>query len=187
MKRQLRIFRRFLKLENDNKIKKIGVKNLIMIGLCGIALIVLSIYQPDKKKGENVTKDKTDSSFSDSYSQEEYDEKYVTLMEDKLEKMLNEINGAKPVKVMITLKSSCQKIVLKDSQSSNESYSENVVSFDMDDDSVPFVVQIVQPQIEGILIITNENATSKIINDIYAGAMALFELDAHKIKVIKGK
>lgn len=173
--------------ENKQQIvKKIGVKNIVVIGLCGIALIALSVYPSGNNKGEKMDNDSQNNEQQCYISDFDYKNEYVKEIEKKLTDTLNKIPNAAPVTVMVTLKSGEEKKVLKDTTVSKDNTSEDVVTFKNKNEDYPYIIQMIEPQIEGILIITGSNANGEIINDIYDATEALFELEAHKIKVIRG-
>lgn len=183
-------------------IRKAGVKNLAIIGVCGAALIVLSVFPIGENKGSKESDEGSAGNVTAKYDDYSYEQEYVESLESRLSSTLNKIPGAGPVTVMITLKSSSEQVVLKDTDSQSEnstqqegdviknnsssSDSESVVTFENDQGDVPYVIERIEPKIEGILIITGENATAKIITQISDAAQALFGVEAHKIKVIKG-
>ena len=178
-------------------IKKTGVKKLLIIGLCGIAIIVLSL--PDMKDDTN----ETNQVKEEVQAQSTYDDSYVTNLENKLENILGKIPAAGTVDVMITLSNNGEDVILKDSASTNintsetnengslDTHSENTKSdtaviIEDSDNKSPYVISENQPKVEGVLVITSKNTDAKTINDINEAIMALFDIEAHKIKVING-
>ena len=91
------------------KLKKMCRKeNLLVVGLVGAILIVASLPTGEKNKDvvkevEKVTVEKSEISDKES-------------MERKLEEILGQVDGVGRVKVLITYKSSSEKIVLQDSE-----------------------------------------------------------------------
>lgn len=104
---------------------------------------------------------------------------------------------------MITLKGSKELIVLKDKPYSNEqstefdgeggerntsseSYEEDTIMVGNEDGrTTPYVIKELEPQVEGILVISTGGDKSEIINQIIEASQVLFGLPAHKVKVMK--
>lgn len=166
-------------------VAQIGLKNIIIIGLCGIAIIVLTIWPDVNNNKKSIQNEK--NNISDENIEKTDKDEYVCKVEKQLEQMFNKIPDAGPVSVMVTLKCGTKKIVLKNESVDGDNKSQSSVAvFDNDDGTYPYVISETQPQVEGIVIITSENASAKTISEISDAAMVLFSLDAHKIKVIKG-
>lgn len=173
-------------------IKKAGIKRIIIIGLCGIALLVLSVPEGffSKEKGNN----------TEVISEEGrvYDDSYCELLENKLENILEKTPNVGDVTVMITLQDTGEQEVLKENTnvSSNttkdnetvveDSSSEKAVFEENGSDKLPYVINKYEPKVEGVVVIVTGDISSKNINDINDAIKALFDVPAHKIKVIKG-
>lgn len=129
-------------------------------------------------------------------------EEAVTDMEIRLQNILCQMEGAGRVRVMITQKSSGEKIVEKDIPSSDrdtqeqdengtrstvERDREEVTVYEKDENGsqTPYVTQELSPQIEGVLVLAEGGDNAVVIKNITDAVMALFNLEAHKIKVMK--
>lgn len=178
-------------------LKQIGIDKLIIMLLAGVFLIILSIP-------ESFTKDKKDKSNNNLTNiNEELNEyssyKYEDKLEEKLEKALEKIDGVGKTEVIITLKTSSEKVVLKDSQTSSENLNEtdanggnrisesttNSEDTVIINNSEPYILKEIEPKIEGILIIAQKADNEQIIKEIENVAMVLFDVSKHKIKVMK--
>ena len=173
-------------------IKKAGIKRIIIIGLCGMALLVLSIpegiFSKEKSKDKEIVNEESI----------EYDDSYGAFLENKLENVLEKIPEVGNVTVMITLQDTGEREVLKENtnvssntQKDNEtvvedSSSEKAVFEENGSDKMPYVINRYEPKVEGVVVIATGNISSKNINDINDAIKALFNVPAHKIKVIKG-
>lgn len=126
----------------------------------------------------------------------------VTDMEIRLQNILCQMEGAGRVKVMITQKSSGEKIVEKDIPSSDrdtqeqdengtrstvERNREEVTVYEKNENGsqTPYVTQELSPQVEGVLVLAEGGDNAVVIKNITDAVMALFNLEAHKIKVMK--
>ncbi len=185
----------FEKLKEKGKlIKEIGPGKLAIILLCGVALILLSmpgLFSKDKEEEDKMPAVQTGT--QDSFSS--YGEK----MEKKFEEVLGQVQGIGEVDVMITLKSSEEQVVLKDEPYSEETVTEQdsgggsrvSSSISREEATVlsegPYVVKTIQPEIQGIVVIAQGGGDPVTVTQIVEAAEALFNVPAHKIKVMKKK
>lgn len=188
-------------MEKLNKlIRSIGFEKLLILAGCGILLVILAI--PSNKNNKTAVS-KTDSENQKNTYQTGMElEEYCDKLEERLENLLNNIDGISNVQVMITLKSGSESVVLTEvtsdenirsengqgGQSSEEkSYrNESVVVYEKDSsgNTIPYVVKENVPQIEGIAIIAKGGDKAENVLKITSVAQALFNVEAHKISVI---
>lgn len=185
---------------NVDFIKKIGKDKLILIILAGVVLIVCTLWESNDSVSDNSNKDTvTNSSDNKDYS----NESYIKSMEIKLKEVLSQIDGVGELYVMITVKNSSSKNVLKENNISYEdtneedssggkrkkyTYSEDnktVYVTDSSGNTTPYVISEMSPEIEGVAVIAEGGdkvlVKEKIINII----KALFGIDINKISVTK--
>ena len=125
-------------------------------------------------------------------------------LENQLKEMLQQVEGVGMVDVAITLESTGSKTVEKDTpdssssseksgggeseKSENRSIQEETVYLeDADGTKTPYVIKETMPEVRGVLVIAQGADDLSIVEEIKEAAMALFHLDAHKIKVMKMK
>lgn len=125
-------------------------------------------------------------------------------LEEQLKRILQQVEGVGMVDVAITLESTGSKTVEKDmpdsssssekigggesEKSENRSLQEETVYLEnADGTKTPYVVRETMPEVRGVLVIAQGADDPRIVAEIKEGAMALFHLDAHKIKVMKMK
>ena len=185
-------------------IHSIGLPKLAIIMLCGIVIIVLSI--PDlfssSKGGEN--KGQTISTYdSDKNENNGTTEEYTVKLENRLKQILMKVNEIGQVEVMITVKSSKEAVPLKDETSDEQTTKEQDSAggsrdsssvnkqeetvFDGSDagNSKPYIIKELEPEIEGVLVIAEGGDRSTVKSEIIDAVMVLFNVPAHKIKVMK--
>lgn len=181
-------------------LKEIGIPKLIIIFMCGIFLIILSF--PSLFSGGDNKKNSTISEVSNvptTTSAASYEEE----MEARLKEALMKVEGIGNVEVMITLKSSKESVTLKDTPYSQESLDESDSSggerksstIDKKEETVlqnsgtggstPYVIKELEPEIEGVLVIAQGGGSQTIISEIVGAVEVLFDVPAHKIKVMK--
>jgi stage III sporulation protein AG len=173
------------------KLKK--KENLFVLILVGMLLMVIS-FPVDKKEG---TIEET------TVETQKKETNQVEQLEQRLEQILSKVDGVGEVQVMITLKSEGEKIVEKDTESTenttNETdsqggerkttdYSKKESTVFVENEgggSEPYVTKEMEPEIEGILVIAQGGDKPSVAQNISEAVLALFPIDAHKIKVMK--
>lgn len=182
--------------------------NLIVLVLVGLLLVVVTL--PTKEEEPSMVPD-----FTEEYQKEQTEEigmvvetkeyasiyEYATYLEEKLEKVLTQMQGVGEVKVMITLETTEEQVVEKDealvrnntteedAQGGNRTVyqldsGEETVYKKQGSDESPYVTKTILPKISGVLIVAEgagKGSVSKSITDI---AQALFDIEAHKICVV---
>ncbi len=182
--------------ENDirEKLKKLCRKeNLLVVGLVGAILIVISL-PIGSKNTEKVKEVKKVAVENREVSDKES-------LERKLEELLGQVDGVGKVKVLITYKSSSEKVILQNMEtdtsseeetdgtqtrkSSEKNVREEMVYDKSDTGETPYVVKEIEPEIEGVLVAAEGGGNSQTAKNISEAIMALFDIEAHKIKVMK--
>lgn len=180
-------------------LKEIGIPKLVIIFMCGILLIILSfpsLFSGGDKKNNTISEV---SNVPTTTSAASYEEE----MEARLKEALMKVEGIGNVEVMITLKSSKESVTLKDTPYSQESLDESDSSggerksttIDKKEETVlqnsgtggstPYVIKELEPEIEGVLVIAQGGGSQTIIGEIVGAVEVLFDVPAHKIKVMK--
>ena len=175
------------KMPEIKNISKIGKEKIFLLALAGIMLVGASYFEniKDKKVPDSNVKTKTTSNS------------YETEMENKVEKLLENINGISKVSVVISFKSGSEKILQEDVEDSsgkeknenrdniNASSKKSTVIFSGNNGEEPYIVKELYPKVEGIAItakgISDEKKKGQIINML----SALFDVPIHKISVLE--
>ena len=123
----------------------------------------------------------------------------------RLEEILKQIRGVGEVKVMITIRDSGEQVVEKDVPSESGWVSETdsaggtresesarqeestVYITDSEGNRTPYISQTTQPEIEGVTVVAQGGGDALIQKNINEVIQALFDIEAHKIKVVKMK
>ena len=168
-------------------IQKTGPVKLGVVIVSGILLILLSC---GSLPGKNLPAEEETTQYSqeENTGAESELQRYQDRMEQKVEKILEKVDGVEDVDVMITLRASKEKVALKDSKvDSGKSEEETVLTEDENNNTSPYVVQEVEPEIEGILVVCSQGDSPSVQREIIDGISALFPVESHKIKVMKSK
>lgn len=179
-------------------------ENLLVMVLLGILLFVIAIpVEKESRKQEEATlKTLQSEKKGDAADFVAEDISYTEQMEERLKKILSEMEGVGEVEVMITLKASEEKIVEKEKQISHSSTTEQdaqggsrTVSNSENNPKVvyrtegsvsdPYVVKTYSPEIEGVLVVAAGAGSGTVDRTISGIVQALFDVEAHKVKVVK--
>ena len=179
------------------KWREIKKEYWIVLLLVGI-LIMTVVFPSEKDTGVSVLTE-PDTTDTESTAQTREIEQY----EEKLETLLGQMEGAGKVKVMITESASRENVVEKDvpytiQMSQNGTDEENgtknqqenqeestVYERDAQGKEAPYVKKTLAPQIEGVLVLAQGGDNAVVSANITEAVMALFGIEAHKIKVMK--
>ena len=175
--------------------REIRKEHWIVLLLAGI--LIMTVVFPSKKDTDIPVLTESDTTDSESPAQE------IQRYEEKLETLLGQMEGAGQVKVMITESVSRENVVEKDTpytiqMSQNGSDDENgtknqqenreeTTVYERDDqgNESPYVKKSLAPQIEGVLVLAQGGDNAVVAANITEAVMALFGIEAHKIKVMK--
>lgn len=183
-------------------IKNIGIDKLLLLGLAGVVLVIVSIpFSNDKK-----TTDSSDSLAARTQSKsQESSPDYESELEKRVEDILSNIEGVGKVDVMITIKDSGEKIVDSAKPYSKSETSESdstggsrtiteitqsddtIFSVDENGNNIPYVTKELQPQIEGIAVIAQGGGNAVIAEKITNVLESLLNVSVNKISVMKMK
>ncbi|MGN0205081.1 MAG: stage III sporulation protein AG [Coprococcus sp.] len=170
---------------------------LLLIVLAGLLLLVIVWPVSDSGSEKKISEGSTASS-----DQTNMPEDYASLMEQRLKDILENVDGAGKVQVMITVKGTSEQVVEKDesysesrsTQSENEenstisdsiSRSESTVYNNSSSAGSPYVVKEMLPEVEGILVVAEGAGDETVVNEITYAVQVLFDVPVHKIKVAK--
>lgn len=130
------------------------------------------------------------------------DRTYEEQLEARVKKILKTVDGVGQVEVMIVLKSSEEKVLRVDKDSSDSSteekdssggtrkntsaeLKESTILTGTGENTSPIVEKEIRPEIEGIVISAQGGGSATVKAEISSAMEALFNLPPHKIKVLK--
>ena len=175
---------------------------LLILLLSGVLLLVITLPVSDRDGEEDsalAQEGQTATGLSG-------DEDYAGYMERKLEEVLSEVSGVGEVKVMVTLRSTSEKVVEKDEEQESETVTEQdsqggtrttsrssssgtTVYGESDSGASagqePYVTKELTPSVEGVVVIAQGGDQPVTVQNITEAVQALFNVDTHKIKVMK--
>ncbi|MCD8103747.1 MAG: stage III sporulation protein AG [Lachnospiraceae bacterium] len=186
------------RLKNEKK------DQIVILLLFGILLVVIAWPSGSESadgSGEQTTAGEESGNTADeSDGADNADE--AAKLEARLEEILSQVEGVGEVQTMITLKSDGRKVVEKDTeqtQSKEESVQSEESSLaeqssasestiyekDSSGNETPYVTEELSPEILGVLVIAQGADSASVTAEITEAVMALFGIEAHKIKVMK--
>jgi len=129
---------------------------------------------------------------------------YAEYLENRLKKVLHGMEGVGEVEVMITLEASEELVVEKDEpltrSNTNEedaeggkriitelNTNETTIYRTEGNNSEPYVVKTILPKVEGVVVVAQGAGSGTVNKSITEVVQALFDVEAHKVKVVKGK
>lgn len=178
------------------KEKKLKRSDWLILVLAGILILIIAL-PTDTKEKKQAEEAKENISKENNTKEASKDE-----IERKLEDILEKIDGAGDVKVMITYQDSGTQVVEKDKNTSENSLEESdstggvrstkeqqlqesTVYEEADAGNTPFVSKELLPKVEGILIVASGGDNQKVKQNISEAVLALFQVEAHRIKIVK--
>lgn len=163
-------------LNSDKK-----VKIFVIIGILGIALILLS---------EAIPHTNTDGSNKTQIQETSYSD-YITSLEKETQNIIGSINGVGKCKVMLTLKDTNESVYAKnsDEKSDDGSYSKSYeyVLYDGQDGETPVLIKQYFPQIQGVVIVCDGADNTVVREHVINSVSSLFNIPTSRISVSKIK
>lgn len=178
------------------KEKKLKRSDWLILVLAGILILIIAL--PTDTKGKKQAEEAKENISKENNTMEASKDE----IEQKLEDILEKIDGAGEVKVMITYQDSGTQVVEKDKNTSENSVEESdstggvrstkeqqlqesTVYEEADAGNTPFVSKELLPKVEGILIVASGGDNLKVKQNISEAVLALFQVEAHRIKIVK--
>lgn len=192
--------RRWSKMDLE-KLRHMRKDQLLIFFLVGVLLLVIALPAGTKEKEKASGRNEIGGEEEVGTQAEEQD--YARYLERRLEETLSQLDGAGNVRVMVTLQSSAQKIVEKDTQgerdaiteedsqggrrtSENTSHQETTVYEGVGEKSQePYVSKELTPRVEGVVVLAEGGENALVKRNITEAIQALFGIDTHKIRIMK--
>ena len=191
--------------KGKEKLFSLGIKQWVMLLLAGVCCLVIVFPMGDKDSG---TINETDRGHPERelYAEKEpvQETNYEAGLEERLENLLSGVEHVGKVKVMITVSNSGQKNVLQDGSRETEQVTETdsaggnrhsvsekkegtTVFYDIAGESVPYILSETYPEVIGVVVLAEGSGTGSVDLDILNAVQVLFDVPAHKIKIMKMK
>lgn len=182
-------------------------ESAMIVILTGILCLVI-VWPSGKKKTSDSPIYGKSSAVSEnpmSLHGEEALNMYIENQEQRLKKLLEQMEGVGKIQVMIRAGASREYVVEKDLTTSTGTVSESdsqggsrqstegsrsevsVYTKDGSGNDVPWVIKELEPEIEGVVVAAEGGGDETIANEITQAVQVLFDIPIHKIKVVKMK
>ena len=184
-----------------DRVKNLKKEQLMILLLCGVLLLVIAVPTEDSSRSQKASEVQAESG-TQSETAEDVSVSRIRQLERQLKSILSKVEGIGKTEVMLTIKSGGKRIVEKDleqSQGKEENQEENAAAVsdqasssentvyqrDAQGNERPYVTEELAPEIEGVLVIAQGAGNASVAAEITEAVMALFGVEAHKIKVMK--
>ena len=160
----------YTKLSKDKKTTLI-----LIIGIVGILLIMLSgTNEKDKSHMDRADDEMTIMSESE--------------LSERLEKLIESIDGAGKSRVMITFRSYCETVYAENTEKSigidgEKDTSDEYIIIDGSDGETGLKLKIISPEVKGVAVICRGGNNPVIKEQIISVVSALFDISSNKISV----
>ena len=141
-------------------------ENLGVLLLVGLLLLVIAL--PTRQENENTITEENTQETDQSLQEQDWQ----TKMEERL------VEGVGKVEVFLTCEGTQEKVVEKDE-------TETVYERDSRGNQTPYVSAEIYPQVTGVLVVAQGGDDPVVIQNIQEAVQVLFQVEAHKIKVMK--
>ena len=186
-----------------NRLRQLKKSDWIAIALTGVLILIIAMpLSPKQSESGNTAEQETAAAVLDSGSTQGSQSVYAAAMEKRLKQVLGQMEGVGETEVMITLSDSGETIVEKDQKeqrnrieesdagggtrtTTEQETEETTVYVENGSEKQPYVTKEVLPNVEGVLVVAVGGDDPRVISDISDTVMALFRVEAHKIKVVK--
>lgn len=189
--------------KGKEKLRSLGLKEWGMILIAGLCCLI--IVFPFGTEAKNDGQDRTEYQVPGEEKKQNGEAMdYVAQMENRLAELLSNVEDVGEVKVMVTVTSTTKKNVLQDGSRENEQTTETdsaggtrssvsersegtTVFYDTGGENTPYILSETYPEITGVVVIAEGSGTGTVDLDILNAVQVLFDVPAHKIKIMKMK
>lgn len=190
--------------KGKDKILSFSIKQWGMLLLAGICCMVIVLPMgKEEKETEEENQNRTAAREQEISAVGETVD-YVKRLENRLEEILTGVKDVGRVQVMITANRTVQKNVLQDGSREREQMTEadsaggsrtsiseksegTTVFYDINGNSTPYILSETYPEVIGVVVIAQGSGTGTVDLDILNAVQVLFDVPAHKIKIMKMK
>lgn len=157
---------------------------VVLIGFIGVFLIAISEMNLDKstEKGKNLTQN------MDSYE-------YCDYLERRVEDIVNSIDGAGEVRVMITLAETTEYVYAQNQNgtkksnkdSENSDNKSNFVIIENDNNDSGLLIKTYEPKVRGVAVVCDGGDNPMVQQQIYSTVSAVLNVSTARISISKLK
>lgn len=160
-----------------------GIRVIVILGLVGLAFILLSGFLPDEKQS---AENKTETGIEEDANAQT--QAYCRDMEIQLKSILEQVEGVGTCQVMLTASGTSETVYAQDQTAQEEDTKRQsqqkcvIVSDDAGERAL--VQQVVSPRISGVIVVCS-GATSSVVQErVTCAVQAVLELPANRVYVV---
>lgn len=150
---------------------------IIVAGIVGILLLVLSEFIPEGEEDVEITENNDEVSFT-SYEKD---------IEERLKNLLESIDGSGKVQVMVTIESGDEKVYATESKKSENNEEKNYVLVDIEGSDSGLLLKIAQPEIRGVAIVCQGADSPTVRNAVVGAVTSVLGISSNRVNVSKMK
>ena len=171
----------------QNKLQNMNRTDWLIVLLFGILLLVIAIPSNGgtKEPDSSNTSENTQAAGTTAESTAQEYDSYKEMLEQELEELLSHMDGVGKVRVMLTIKDTGAHVLDKNVKRDGENSETSTVVYKHDKEESPYVTNLYLPDVEGVLIVAQGGGNAVTVSDISDAVMALFNIEPHKIKIVK--
>lgn len=149
--------------------KKEKLVVMLLIGL----LLLIAAFPVKERKTPQMPLEK-----QNSIEKTEAQKDWQRQMEEQLEKVLEKVKGVGKTEVILTCEGTEKNLVEKDEK-------DTVYTKDANGNQIPYLTAQEYPKVIGVVVVAEGGDNPIIIGNIQEAVQVLFQVEAHKIKVMK--
>lgn len=160
--------------------------DFLIVFFLGILLMIVAIptgRNTEEKKADTPAEQPVEAMGQGKTGMDALD--YKRELEKQLENLLSKMEGTGSCKVMITLSDQGRVYVDKNVKSEDGKQEQESVVYRLAEGEGPYVIRQDYPKIEGVVVVTQGGGNAKTVTQISNAVMSLFQIEPHKITVVK--
>ena len=147
-------------------------EKLVVILLIGLLLLIAAFPIKEREKPEILPEE------INTIEQAKEEKDWQQQMEEHLERVLEKVKGVGKTEVILTCEGTEKKLVEKDEK-------DTVYTKDVKGNQIPYLTSQEYPKVIGVVVVAEGGDNPVIISNIQEAVQVLFQVEAHKIKVMK--
>ncbi|MBR0349061.1 MAG: hypothetical protein IIX16_05410 [Clostridia bacterium] len=150
---------------------------IIVAGIVGVLLLVVSEFIPESEEDVEITENDDEMSFT-SYEKD---------IEERLKNLIESIDGAGKVQVMVTIESGDEKVYATESKKTENNEEKSYVLVDIEGSDSGLLLKIAQPEIRGVAIVCQGADSPTVRNAVVGAVTSVLGISSNRVNVSKMK
>lgn len=150
---------------------------IIVAGIVGVLLLVVSEFIPESEEDVEITENDDEMSFT-SYEKD---------IEERLKNLIESIDGAGNVRVMVTIESGDEKVYATESKKTENNEENSYVLVDIEGSDSGLLLKIAQPEIRGVAIVCQGADSPTVRNAVVGAVTSVLGISSNRVNVSKMK